>query len=605
MMRAFRERTDALKRFRELRRAGTSLSYDVMEAQSREALDLLANASRTLWKIWLSNRERAVKFLEVWKRTYWNEATVEWHWNASPHEMLRLSKLHRDPPRFPLRLFADRTTVFNDRKPRNEHSISHLTCLESIHDRKITGMGLLPNDHVLLCRVFAAPFVSTDGICVAAEDRRGFLFWISVAFAWPPDLVELNRTLLADELFPVGAVFALTISLLDVFAFSWAPQLNCTFSPNVTVPIFDLSNELLRDTDWFEEPCASALQWKQRGNERFAERRFESAVACYSHGIALESTVDLLSNRAAANLKLGEWASALADADAVLARDGAHRKCALRRATALAKLNRHRDAIDAWTRATILNSDSPADKALCTTGAELAAVALRQSMGKFKWRALRLDRLKGVFPPIASFLHPAVHRAPTALVGCALGMFAREFIPRNTLISMEDAIVHSFLTTAVEEPLFLASRRDSMKRSQLEELAEQPHIRARTQQVRNDGDLMRTVVQVHSSAAVTSDVANALYFQASMFNHSCVPNCMHVYGSAGLLVTTVLDVRPGEELFISIVDADAPRRERRAQLEERSGFDCRCARCSAANEPPYQKPPIDIDTVLDNSVDIE
>ena len=67
---------------------------------------------------------------------------------------------------------------------------------------------------------------------------------------------------------------------------------------------------------------------------------------------------------------------------------------------------------------------------------------------------------------------------------------------------------------------------------------------------------------------------------ARFANHSCAPNCEVAFAEDNaVFVVTTRAVALGEELTISYVDASGTDDERREELQETYGFECRCARC--------------------------
>ena len=70
---------------------------------------------------------------------------------------------------------------------------------------------------------------------------------------------------------------------------------------------------------------------------------------------------------------------------------------------------------------------------------------------------------------------------------------------------------------------------------------------------------------------------------ASLMQHSCEPSCevsiADMAQGSVLTLRTTRDVRAGESLSITYLDADAPVAERRGQLSSQHGFLCQCAKC--------------------------
>ena len=73
----------------------------------------------------------------------------------------------------------------------------------------------------------------------------------------------------------------------------------------------------------------------------------------------------------------------------------------------------------------------------------------------------------------------------------------------------------------------------------------------------------------------------ACYPHASMFNHSCAPNCVVTYSGAGVMrVRVASDVAAGAELTHCYIDLCAPTVERAERLRQQYGFLCTCRRCA-------------------------
>ena len=77
----------------------------------------------------------------------------------------------------------------------------------------------------------------------------------------------------------------------------------------------------------------------------------------------------------------------------------------------------------------------------------------------------------------------------------------------------------------------------------------------------------------------------AVFPLASGVNHSCAPNCEVAFAEDNaVFVVTTRAVALGEGLTISYVDASGTDDERREELQETYGFECRCARCERGGE---------------------
>ncbi|XP_030853415.1 N-lysine methyltransferase SMYD2-B isoform X2 [Strongylocentrotus purpuratus] len=74
-------------------------------------------------------------------------------------------------------------------------------------------------------------------------------------------------------------------------------------------------------------------------------------------------------------------------------------------------------------------------------------------------------------------------------------------------------------------------------------------------------------------------VGEALYIRASMFNHSCEPNCTFVFEGSRLSVRAIKRIEIGEECCISYMSSLLPSPLRREKLRSIYGFTCQCPRC--------------------------
>jgi len=70
-----------------------------------------------------------------------------------------------------------------------------------------------------------------------------------------------------------------------------------------------------------------------------------------------------------------------------------------------------------------------------------------------------------------------------------------------------------------------------------------------------------------------------LFPSASMFNHSCEPNCVFVCNGRELSIRTVRAVAAGEQLSYTYTQLYQPSASRQQELLDSRFFNCRCARC--------------------------
>lgn len=83
-------------------------------------------------------------------------------------------------------------------------------------------------------------------------------------------------------------------------------------------------------------------------------------------------------------------------------------------------------------------------------------------------------------------------------------------------------------------------------------------------------------------------IAKGLYLSASLFNHSCQPNCVATFEGDILTIRSIGHVKKGAELCLSYVDNAFPRATRQEQLFRRYSFTCKCERCLSTNAKAFE-----------------
>jgi len=82
-----------------------------------------------------------------------------------------------------------------------------------------------------------------------------------------------------------------------------------------------------------------------------------------------------------------------------------------------------------------------------------------------------------------------------------------------------------------------------------------------------------------------------LYYETSFCSHSCRPNvAIKPLGEGGpLRLFAVRPLAPGDELTMTFVNPEMKRSQRRAQLSQQYGIECRCARCMSDGDIPQEE----------------
>lgn len=80
-------------------------------------------------------------------------------------------------------------------------------------------------------------------------------------------------------------------------------------------------------------------------------------------------------------------------------------------------------------------------------------------------------------------------------------------------------------------------------------------------------------------------VAFGTYPLGALLNHECWPNCVAMYdtapdGTVAQVLRSVREIKAGEELCVTYVDAALSTDARQKTLQQKYGFTCTCQRCT-------------------------
>ena len=106
-----------------------------------------------------------------------------------------------------------------------------------------------------------------------------------------------------------------------------------------------------------------------------------------------------------------------------------------------------------------------------------------------------------------------------------------------------------------------------------------------------DDEIDRAVRAVYTNSADVlcppGTSAGAFYFEFSLLNHMCYPNCDFENGGTAVSVYALQDIECGSQLGISYLNSNIrvyEREARRKELKELHGFDCHCYICVKEKE---------------------
>lgn len=335
--------------------------------------------------------------------------------------------------------------------------------------------------------------------------------------------------------------------------------------------------------------------WKEAGNVLLQKKEVAAAVEAYTAGIQLGPDdallAVLLSNRSAAYLMMGEATLALMDADEALRLDSSFRKSLFRRGKALFDLERFAEAEEAF------RGCEGQEKLVDLCKVHFAQV----NRGEYDWKQLLSDCTRDsehVFD-VSDFRHRALELRE--IPGKGRGLVATEDLSEGTLVLVEKAALISFPSVC------MAKRKapGELLMAQLQDLAKSPNAKARkvvsavqnlSQGSEEKADLeldanrfIRNILSVNGFAWWDSCKANlsqrptdhgfGVWLQASMLNHSCVPNALYGFLGNVLVIRLARNVGQGEEICIAYCSCHDSLEERTAKLQRR-GFECKCELCT-------------------------
>ena len=165
-----------------------------------------------------------------------------------------------------------------------------------------------------------------------------------------------------------------------------------------------------------------------------------------------------------------------------------------------------------------------------------------------------------------------------------MGIFAKEKIPRGTRLITESPLLKAPVdptTGGADVQYAFNNLSGPMQRAYLELYGYASEDSKRCHNWEMLGDLDRRVLAIYTANCWGGDV----FWLASRFNHSCIPNIHNTYNSTLQKETfhNIRDIEAGEELTVSYILDICGRSERQARLSK-WGFECTCPACEDTPE---------------------
>ncbi len=338
--------------------------------------------------------------------------------------------------------------------------------------------------------------------------------------------------------------------------------------------------------------------WKEAGNALLQKKEVSGAVEAYTAGIQLgpdeKLLAVLLSNRSQAYLSLGEPGLALMDADMAIKLDPTFQKSLFRRGKALFDLERFEEAKEAF------QGCEGQEKMVSASAEHLAQV----ERGEYNWPVWLTECTRDAeqLHDVSDYRNKLMQQKEIA--GKGRGLVATEDLPKGTLLLVEKAAAIVFPSSCMAKrkspgELLSAQLHDLIKSARtakerklvsgLQELSTGETKKSESVSMETDLSLfLRKLLIVNGfgwSDACKANVSQrptdhgfGLWLQASMFNHSCIPNALYGFLGNVLVVRLARDVVKDEEICIAYCSCHDSLEERNAKLQRR-GFQCVCELC--------------------------
>lgn len=442
------------------------------------------------------------------------------------------------------------------------------------------------------------------------------------------EVMLADQRLRAHGLFPPGTAIALKEPFVTKGEYDEEILRVDHLSDIITIPLTDprVPQRFNQVSDHDQQ--ATALQWKERGNEALKKNDHAGAVNVYTLALAKVSEderklrSDLHRNRAQAELMLGRYFAAQTDAEMSI--------CGVAELDVKAKF---RMAISCYERGEYASArrvlEDPALEADRDSQVLLQRVEARQAeekSGKYNFGKL-VKKLSRQRPRLdaGSYLEKVEMRTEGALAG--RGLFAKTNIEAGEVILCSKPLCSLFFS---EPGAAFAYKHDirtgdegidnfGLWRKLVNALEHDVDLLRRVGQLQSkhtglgdqclevDGKPVVDVFQIHDilfenkmrvpdggKISTTEEfgigvvqeedweISGALWEMGSFLNHSCLANAHKVFLGDMMLLRAVRPLKAGEEITLSYIN---PLEEKRKDyLKGIWGMDCQCGLCKAESE---------------------
>jgi tetratricopeptide (TPR) repeat protein len=300
------------------------------------------------------------------------------------------------------------------------------------------------------------------------------------------------------------------------------PYLKCFNSGHLGLRVDNPSNvNIIQHLRTLPSDCKTVEIAKRLGNKHFGEQKYNNAKLFYDEVFSprfqpceSEMRITVLSNRAAALLKLSNFTEALVDCNAILAEDDLHRKALYRSALAHRGLRQYEIAVALFEKClTIADSADKGFKGyVAAVQKQLAATQtmVLQSNGHYNFLKLKSPKLKVDINCIAEYIGPVeVLKAGSK----GRGLFLTIDVKPHTLLFFEPALANASRNGIKESKDFVSclnyeqnSRNDGSQHELINNLiysaSKNPQLNARLAMLSFSGASQSTSMEVPSISSI-------------------------------------------------------------------------------------------------------
>ncbi|PVF94963.1 TPR-like protein [Serendipita vermifera] len=485
----------------------------------------------------------------------------------------------------------------------------------------------------LLCRTITQASRS-NVLSIGVEDTNGWSQQLSI-YNFPGTHSATTGEL--DTLFPLYTVLAIREPLIESTLLGDHFHIRVD-SPSDIVFLKD-KDPLLKGVTWAsgKRTCAvqarSAEEWKEVGDKHSSSKEFVAAIVAYTYALQRDpSMASLLFDRANAHMELGNYASAILDAKAMLGFKDLEIPDYIKAVYLLGATEYNAGNYTESKRWYEMLSQFESMAPVIEQNKFSAGMREKESTtGDYNWGLLLQKTIKDIEPQIANFIGPVEVVDIPDRDGVRGVIATRDIIPGELLVASKaiissrakdpkhpETVIHLDLSTgsidhpsvyavfqkAVEktsmDPQFAAqlgsiyggeaypALPEDVPSSETSENPLKPSLDVDTGRIRTicSQNTFNHILTLGGSLKFDpADTRACLHIFPSHFNHSCVPNAQYTTLPDVIFIRAVQAIEKGEEIFLTFGPFGGSYEER-SKIQRKWMDECDCPLCCSDREVP-------------------